>query len=234
MCSDVTGLGKLGESIEKGTKEIRQLAYDFLAPSVKEAGQLIADKVRFTRFSSAIKTFERARELLSDAGLKPMSVDLKTIVPLIEYCSLEEEPEMIERWAGLLATASSGSVSVISYVHILVELGPMSARALSEINSKSEMVMEIGSYQYYGVLTHKVRDALGIDQQPFLSITGDLVRLGLIQRVYKEAAMTWGNVPLGTQENDLAGLTPLGAQFLQSCLGPGNGKKVNGPTEVDC
>jgi len=84
MVDDLTGFGKIAQSIEQVTKEVRQLSYDFLDPPVKEAGQWIAERIRFYRVSSAISTLTKARQKLESAGLPVKSVDLKTFLPLMQ------------------------------------------------------------------------------------------------------------------------------------------------------
>ena len=74
--------------------------------------------------------------------------------------------------------------------------------------------------EYHGIETSSVQSATGVDTELFISTLGNLIRLGLIQRVFEKAAIIWGNPPLGSGEKDMAGLTPLGYGFLRSCIGP--------------
>ena len=136
MVNDLVGIGKLAESIEKGTKEIRQLTYDFLAPSVKEAGQLIADKInriKFNKLSNPIQAMEEAKAMIKAAGIQQKPVDLKIFMPLIEFCSLEEDHDMVSRYAGLLASAAIGGMMLPAFVRILSELSADEAMILDYI-----------------------------------------------------------------------------------------------------
>lgn len=133
MENDLTGLGKLAESIEKGTREFRQLTYDFLAPPVKEAGQLIADKIKFYRFTNSIQAMKKAMEMIKAANVHQNSVNLKIFMPLIEACSLEEDDDMVSKWAGLLASAASGGMVLPSFIRILSDLSPDEARIIDYI-----------------------------------------------------------------------------------------------------
>jgi hypothetical protein len=221
MVDDLTGFGKISQSIEQATKEVRQLSYDFLDPPVKEAGQWIAERIRFYRVSSAISTLTKARQQLQSAGLPVKSVDLKTFLPLIEFSSLEEDPDMIERWAGLLASAATNTSSVTSYVHILNQLTPRDARVLDSVLQTSEPAMSVENTQYYAVSTAFLTEATQTPIDQMLIILGNLVRLGLVQRMSKHSpALVWGNPPLGALKEDMVGLTPLGRGFLEACVGP--------------
>ena len=48
----------------------------------------------------------RAQQMLKDAGVTPGPVPLKTLMPLLQHASLEEDPYLQERWANLLANAA--------------------------------------------------------------------------------------------------------------------------------
>lgn len=229
---DLIGLGKISKSIEHGTKEIRQLAYDFLNPAVKEAGQLIAEKVRFFRFSHAIETMKLAKQKVLCAGLSMHSVDLKTLLPLLEGASLEDDPDMVDKWAGLLASASTSEDSLVSFVHILREISPIDAKVLDLVGRLSSHAMQINKFQYYGIFVSELEIESGLKDHSLIPVLGNLVRLGLVQRVYEQPAMTWGEIPLGAGINEMAGLTPLGAAFLTACFGPDFDGKLFGPNKV--
>jgi hypothetical protein len=62
-------------------------------------------------------------------------VPLKTLLPLLEYASLEQEDDLQEKWAALLANASaSGPILVLpGFSDILKQLSPQEARLLDGI-----------------------------------------------------------------------------------------------------
>ncbi|MDO8723948.1 MAG: Abi-alpha family protein [Syntrophales bacterium] len=217
---DLAGIGKLSESIEKGTKEIRQLAYDFLAPGLKEAGQLLADKVRFSRIDNAALTLKKAIKLIADSGLSLHPVDLKTLVPLIEYSSLEDDQSMVDKWAGLLASAAAFDTPMTAYVHILAELSAVDAKTFDFICTTPEVSKKSDEIQIYGVRVQTILESLKLEKIQLLPVIGNLGRLGLIQRVLSDGAMFLGEPPLGVPKNDVIGPTSLGQCFIQACEGP--------------
>jgi hypothetical protein len=94
------------------------------------------DAVRWLRFKTQVKVLQRAQALLEDAGLSPNVVPAKTLVPLLELASLEDESDesMHARWAALLANAAAGEASngdvLPSFPQILAELTPAEAAML--------------------------------------------------------------------------------------------------------
>jgi hypothetical protein len=80
------------------------------------------------------QVWARAQEMLRQAGVQPGPVPLKIIVPLLQYASLEQDADLQERWAALLANSSHPSYSVQpSFPDILRQLAPADARFLDAI-----------------------------------------------------------------------------------------------------
>lgn len=216
MVDDLVGIGKLAESIEKGTKEIRQLAYDFLAPPVKEAGQLIADRIRFNRFSNAIQAMKEATEMVKAAGIQQKPVNLKTFMPLIEFCSLEEDHDMVSKWAGLLASAASGGMVLPSFARILSDISSDEARIIDYIYIHREKAL---TNPNPGVDKEDLKIAIGLPVEEYGVRILNLLRLRLIEQVSTDA-MLWrpgyGDWGAGGE----VGLTALGEAFISACKGP--------------
>lgn len=78
-----------------------------LGPAITESGQLIADQVRYRRFKNQVTIFNKAKELLESKSIEPRQINLKTLHPLIEYSSLEEDEQLQEIWAKVIANISS-------------------------------------------------------------------------------------------------------------------------------
>jgi Abortive infection alpha len=112
-----------------------------LGKAVKESGELITDKIRYRRFKNQVVILQRAEELLNKSGLKAKDVSLKTLVPLIERGSLEEDSKVQEMWANLLANATqshakSGLHAIC--IEVLSSISPLEAQILYVVLSKYE------------------------------------------------------------------------------------------------
>ncbi|ANY20397.1 hypothetical protein A6F68_01887 [Tsuneonella dongtanensis] len=72
-----------------------------------EVGDLLSDKIRFYRWKSSLETINRAKQIAAEHGFEAQEVPFKTLIPLLENASLEDEASpLIDKWANLLATAS--------------------------------------------------------------------------------------------------------------------------------
>lgn len=78
-----------------------------LGTATVELGGIIGDEIKYRRFKNQVKIFTRAEALLKSKSINPKQINLKTIVPLIEYSSLEEEETSQIIWANVIANISS-------------------------------------------------------------------------------------------------------------------------------
>jgi hypothetical protein len=97
----------------------------------QELGQLFSDPVRNYRIKQTLKRVKEMRKLLAASGIQPKSVPLKTLYPILEGCSLEEDTsDLVSKWVGLLASAAAGNLVHPSYPKILAELTSTEAKIL--------------------------------------------------------------------------------------------------------
>jgi hypothetical protein len=72
----------------------------------REVSAWIGDHFRVRRLNAQLKLLEKAERLLREAGREPREVKWNVLFPLLEHSSIEEDDEMANRWAALLATAA--------------------------------------------------------------------------------------------------------------------------------
>ena len=107
-----------------------------LGPASDELGMLLADRVRLWRFKQSFRIVGKAQALLSQRGIEPAKVSLKTLVPILEFGSLEEDESMQDRWAALLANAADPTPETSvppAFPDILRQLSPEDAMVLDRI-----------------------------------------------------------------------------------------------------
>jgi hypothetical protein len=114
----------------------------FLGTSLGEAEIEVAgwlgDFMRTRRLRAVVKTIGKTQKLLEEAGLEARSIPLKTLSPLLEGASYEDESDddMIQMWANLLAQAAAGREDLPpGYIQALRELTPQQAQMLNVIAS---------------------------------------------------------------------------------------------------
>lgn len=181
------GNSSFGDMVEKVVEELNlpkllvekteQLMVTLLGPSANEISQHLADNFRYRRFKNQVKIFSKAQDLLNEKGITPRHLNLKTLVPLLEATSLEEDESLQEMWASLIFNVTSESHSDIhaKLVKTLSSLTSSEAKLLGFLFSKqedwtssnaddiaeqrrnrkiqvTEFLMEIGIYNDEGIL----------------------------------------------------------------------------------
>lgn len=112
-------------------KAVRDLFMKLAAPAADELGLLVADQVKVYRLRRLIRTVTKTLSLCENAGIDPKSVPLRTLVPLLDGASLEEDESLQDMWASLLASAAEdGDAVPPAFVSIMRDLSPSDADLL--------------------------------------------------------------------------------------------------------
>src|SRR5713101_4624484 len=78
-----------------------------LGPAADELAEMLRDSVRLYRYERQIKCLEKAERMAQEAGFTPQAVPPKILFPLLEGASFEEDEDLHDMWAALLANAAS-------------------------------------------------------------------------------------------------------------------------------
>jgi hypothetical protein len=89
-------------------------------------------RIAEARRDIAQEVLSKAQEMLREAGIQPGGIPLKTMVPLLQYASLEEDESLQVRWAAMLANASREKVGV----------HPLFPQLLSRLSSRDVKFLE--------------------------------------------------------------------------------------------
>jgi hypothetical protein len=220
MSNDVLGTGKIAEAAEAMSKEARQLLLLFLKPSVKELGLMAADALRILRMKSVALALTKAKAKLKAANLEINPVPTKILIPMLEGCSLEQEEDMIDRWANLLAAAACGDPVLPTYIRILSELSPNEARLIDSLQKLQQPVTETPRGTTYGVNVQILRASAEYSPIEFRRIIINLHHLGLVHRVFNTTTFLASGVPTAVEDGDLIGTTQTADDFLAVCSQP--------------
>lgn len=127
----IEGLNLPKQILDKTSAFLNKL----FGPSIDEFGELFADKVKFTRLKNQIKIFNKSRELLEKNGLEPRELNLKTLVPLIEKSSVEDDEQLQDKWANLISNISTSPETGLEprLINTLSSLSSLEAKILDFI-----------------------------------------------------------------------------------------------------
>jgi hypothetical protein len=101
--SDVFGVGK---AIEKLMDPVSELVKKLAGPAAEEVGLSLQDSVKVWRARRQYRLFQKMNGFIAGAGFEPKPIALKTLLPALDYASVEDDEDLHTAWAALLANAA--------------------------------------------------------------------------------------------------------------------------------
>ncbi|WP_019503262.1 Abi-alpha family protein [Pleurocapsa sp. PCC 7319] len=139
---DITGIGKLAEQLPELTKELREIIVKIVEPGAEELGLIFGDYFRRVRTINLIKGLKKTQRILGRSNLPAQSFQTKVVLPILEGMSQENNENLQDKWARLLASEISGVSIRPRYVQILSALTPLDASVLDTIyHNDSEAIV---------------------------------------------------------------------------------------------
>jgi hypothetical protein len=105
-----------------------------LGPAADEVAEMWRDRVRLYRYERQLKCVEKAEKMAKEAGFTPQAVPPKILFPLLEGASFEDDKDLHDMWASLLANAASSvtpSVVRPGFIAVLRQMAPDEAALLN-------------------------------------------------------------------------------------------------------
>lgn len=211
------------EITKEGIKQLADKASAFLGklvnPPVEELGGLLTDKVKFWRFRNQVNIILEAESYLKQKGIQPGKIPLKTLVPLLEYSSWEEDSNMQTKWASLLANAADPKCShniQSTYVEILKQLSPLEAKLLDSLFDEWQRTPSSKKVSLF-FSKEKICQNMSISSQNFDILVDNLFRLNLLQPPASHGGVSIGEYPIVLRTYNVIQLTPLGCDFVGHC-----------------
>lgn len=190
---------------------------EILIPPIKEVGLLAQDQVRFWRYKNQIRILNIAEALLKAKKVHPRKVPVKTLAPLLDHGSLEEDTNMQERWAALLSKAADPNCSidfVTVYAEILRQLSPSEVKILDLMFDAYESTLH--EQRNETIINHgAIRELLDIAPEEYVLLIQNLLRINLV-KVHSQGI----TIGLSSPEDDMKDITRLsffGANFVKYC-----------------
>lgn len=209
----------IDKTIEESIKAAKEFLDDLVGPSIKGIGGILGDQVNYWRLKHTVNLVEKTKSFLEKKKIKPTRVPLKTLFPIVENGSLEEEEDMRSKWSAMLANAADPSSEVEvrpSYPQILKELSPLEVKILDDIYEFTKDIAK-EKRKSTGIIKEKVIQAFNISSQEYDIIADNLFRLNLCQPPTTEGGATIGKYPIALRTYEFIQLTTLGTDFVKAC-----------------
>ena len=192
-------------ALDTAAEAAKEFLQKVITPPLEEVGGLLADQVKLWRFKNQITILQKAEDHLKSKGLNTRKVSLKTLTPLLEFSSVEEEPSLQQKWAALIANTvkEHSRLDTTLYSHLLSQLNKRDAEVFETIfelsiqrsKDRQTTIHIPGDKIFDYSLLHMQYNDIGV-------IIDNLIRLRLVSDHF-----TRGNVVL----------SDLGFSFMNAC-----------------
>ena len=209
----------LNKSIEEAAKIAENFLEKLVSPSLEEGGGMLGDIVKYWRFKNKINLTLKTKDFLEKKGIIPAKVPLKTLVPIIENGSLEEDDEMRDKWSAMLAHAADPTSKIKirpGYPEILKQMSSLEVKLLDGYY-ESTKYKPLQEQKDSGIVKEKVLSIFGLSSEEYNIIVENLFRLGLCQTPSSEGGVSIGSHPMVLRTYDFIKVTPLGIDFIIAC-----------------
>lgn len=103
-------------AVEKGVDLARDFLGKLILPSIEETGLLLQDKVTLWRFNNQVKMLNKAQAICQKLNIKPKTISLKLLCPLLDFTGLEENEILQDKWANLLTNMIDSEQNIENHV----------------------------------------------------------------------------------------------------------------------
>ena len=142
----MTGLEKIisdPATVKSVAEKSEVLVKGLFGKAFSETGEMVADQVRFRRMKSQVNIFFKAEKYLKEKGVNDrIKMNLKALAPLLEYCSLEENEDLQDKWAKLITNILSRPTPMVLQQNAISILNKISNEEVVLLNSIFNSLME--------------------------------------------------------------------------------------------
>lgn len=133
--------------VEQGIEGIKEFLGKLIMPAVEEVGLLAKDHITLWRYKNQVKMLSKAMRICDESNINPKTISLKLLCPLLDYAGLEEDEQLLDKWANLLANMVDSEQNVHNHVfpYILSQLSKGEFIALESAYDK----FKLNSIKYY-------------------------------------------------------------------------------------
>lgn len=206
---------------------VQDLFNKLTGPAAEEYGLMWADSVKMRRTNRLIKGLGKVKLMLAEAGFDPHVVLDKFLLPIFDGMSVEDDENLQDMWAALLANAASpenaGKVRP-SFIAILKEMSPDEALLLTTVG---QWTPEFEKHLHQNAptraaLDHYISQAkalhMGRVRHGFLKLPGETSEAHENRlRICIGLLSNHGLVEVGA---DILTVSELGQAFLEACRPP--------------
>lgn len=119
--------------LEKGIDTAKDFLDKLIMPAIEETGLLLKDQVTIWKFKNQVRMLNKAKAYCEKHNVKPKTISLKLLCPLLDYSGLEEDEVLHDKWAILLTNMVDSEQNIENHVFPYI---------LSQLSSNEFLIIE--------------------------------------------------------------------------------------------
>ena len=216
-------------AIKGALAPLHDVLRDLAGPAAVEIGESFGERFRLWRISNSVKYLTKLQRRLEPIGIHRRDVALKLLVGVVEHGTMEEEDELQDMWATLLASEADAREPHVhpSFPDILHQLTARDARLLMLAARMQLAIQDTVPYEPVKIMDLRpASDECGFDPTDtgafeFYVSAETLIRVRLL-----ESRDVTEERPGGSGRYGGYLVTNLGWAFLRAVLPPGQYKQL--------
>jgi Abortive infection alpha len=230
--SESTEIAKAAaETAKFGTKalDVTEKLMTFLGKVFKEpldqVSGIVSDRLKFFRWQRQVRMAEEAEKILKSRGTQETrAVPPKLALPLIEAASLEEDDDLQNLWAKLLANAMDPNFKSelrYTYIDILKSLTPLDVKILMEFYGvlKNDKKVEFSKINQYSLKKENFTSGLKISDEDYYISMYNLFRVQCLCPAILTGGISMGSEPVTIYKGaEQVTFTHLGLKLVEATI----------------
>jgi len=127
-------------ALEKGIDVAKGFIDKLVMPPAEELGLLIKDQISLWRFKNQVQILNKAKAICEKNNISVKAISPKLLCPYLEHASLEDDDELQDKWAILLANMVDSQQNIQNHVfpYILSQLSRDEFKLLESVLIEKE------------------------------------------------------------------------------------------------
>lgn len=215
---------KFGTKALETTEKLAGFVAKVFKEPIRDAVGIIGDRLKFMRWERQVRLADRVNEILSQRRvIETKAVPPKLALPILENASLEDNNELQDLWARLLANSMDPSFTEevrFAFIEIIKSLNPLDVKVLQAFyNSLSKQSIDWDSITNYSVKKQQLCESLSISPKDYEVSMYNLFRVQCLAPAIIKGGVKMGPEPLTIYKGtDAVVMTPLGKNFVEACI----------------
>lgn len=199
---------------EEAAKTANGLMTRIFGPAADGLGIILSQPIKERVVFNQLRALEKLRTKLSKEGASLRQVNLKVLFPYLDGISVEEDPELEDLWANLMANYldSDKNLETTVYPSILKQISSNEAKALELFYEGSFVTVFADNKKT--LMRFENEKVL---QDKFEGPINNLYRLGLLEHEKTPARISTGLSDYITALFNMYKISPFGKDFYKAC-----------------